>query len=438
MDTIKSIISVCSDIMVALSNVRDEINSYDKLGEFFTEDFALYTTSIKEIHKVASIFDELNYSKLLEHRTVDFLIMTHIHNELKPHKEFFKFINVWFHRNNCCYLLCCICSSSNRLPNIMEKMRENLECVKKQLITMNNLKRQVFGSSIRIEHPVFRQAWLLVGENQLNDTSIHQNVLSDNFYQLIKNIAGEDESDKKDWENKIYALLQHIEDETVSERDSHISIIELNNLNYKFKKCKTVLDVLDIIDIDEYIKSKEDESKEDELKEDELKEDEPLTEDEPLKEEDVNIEIEPIMPKKKEEIIQTTFEDSVEINYNTQNSPLDNCEGYGSDFPAEKVCQFVIPDLEQKVICAEVEMIACDQNWGGTGHVQVRYKVNEGKHEHAFNVNRSSCPDNQYLFNIKGTELSSKDRVELFILCPKWGGWSASVSSVNVKLKFKI
>ena len=64
MDTIKSIISVCSDIMVALSNVRNEIKSYDKLGEFFTEDFSLYTTSIKEIHKVASIFDELKFAKI--------------------------------------------------------------------------------------------------------------------------------------------------------------------------------------------------------------------------------------------------------------------------------------------------------------------------------------------------------------------------------------
>lgn len=428
MDTIKSIIGVCSDIMEALSYVYKEVEANGKLGKFFTEDLALYSSSIKEIHKVASIFEELNYSKLLEHRTVDFLIMTHIHNELKPHKEFFNFINEWFNRNKCCYLLFCICSSSNRLPNIMNKMQLKLTSVKKQLITMNNLKRQVFGSGIRIEHPVFRQAWLLVGENQLNDTSIHQNVLSDNFYQLIKNIAGEDDNDKKDWEKKIYALLQHIEDETISERDSHISIIELNNLNNKFKTCKTVLDLFENINIDEYIKSKEEaKSKE---------EGESKEEDEsPLKEDDVDIEIEPIIPKKKEEIIQNTFEGSVKINYNTQNPPLNNCEG--CDFPAEKVCHFFIPDLEQKVICAEVKMVACDQNWGGTGHVQVRYKVNGGKHEHAFNVNRSSCPDNQYLFNIKGTELSSKDRVELFILCPKWGGWSASVSAVDVKLKYK-
>ena len=40
MDTIKSIISVCSDIMVALSNVRDEIKSYDKELIYPDEDIA--------------------------------------------------------------------------------------------------------------------------------------------------------------------------------------------------------------------------------------------------------------------------------------------------------------------------------------------------------------------------------------------------------------
>lgn len=417
MDTIKSIIKVTSDILHVIKFVKSEVDANNILGEFFTKDILLYKNSIDEINKVATTFDDLNCSKLLEHRTVDFLIMTHIHNELQPHVEFFRFVLEWYNRNRCCYIAYCACSSSNRATNITKKMSKRLRAVRQQLESMNTLKNKVFGSGSRIDHPVFRQAWLLVGENQLNDSTIHENILSDNFYQLIKNIAGDDDNDKKEWKRKIYLLLKQIEGETISDKDSYISIIELNNLTHKFHRCKTVLDLL------EKIESGEDGSPD-------------------INPDDIKIDLGALTlahapAKKKEEKIETSFQDRVEIEHSTSNQTLDNCEGYGSDFPATEVCEFTIPDGCNKILCAELHIEACDQGWGGTGHVQIRYRVDRGVHEQAFNVNRNNTPDNQYSFNIKGTEIAPGNKVKVFLLCPRWGGWSASVSKVDVKLKYK-
>lgn len=404
MDNIKDIINISIDIYQIISS---EIEQNNALKEIFTDDLPLYKKSIKEIQNISEDIDNVQESKLLEHRTIDFLIMEHINSGLKKHKKFIENLNKWYNQNKCLYIFKACCCEDQRTVSITSKLHKYLLEVQEYLEKIVKLKRSIFGSGFRIEHPILRKAWLLVGENQLNDSSITYNLISDNIYQLLKNEIGE--IDLKIWKDKIDNLIKLIDESCISDNDSKISIIELNNISKELLQYKNIYELLNNVSSEEST-------------------------------------IIPVIQNKKKlephtQLIKYNLENNIVINSSTKNKPLEKCSGYGSDFPAAEICKIKVPKIDvkgdYKLIFANFEINATDQGWGGTGHVQVRYKINDGDYIHAFNVNRDKNPNNNYTFNIKGSDIKVNDVIEFVLLCPIWNGWKATVSSIKGKLCYE-
>lgn len=123
-------------------------------------------------------------------------------------------------------------------------------------------------------------------------------------------------------------------------------------------------------------------------------------------------------------------------------SPEDNsgilvCDGYGSNWPYKTVYEFDIPDIANLKLIGGIK-ITCecsDQEWGGTGHVNIRYQIGDNKIIPAFFVDREKNTSGSFSHFIKLEELESHTHITFWLCCPPWSGWSATLKSIIIDLK---
>jgi hypothetical protein len=227
------------------------------------------------------------------------------------------------------------------------------------------------------------------------------------------------------WRPRVHKLLKVIDSSCLSAEDTRLSIMEMNSLDKEYMKYVNVKKLLKMID--ESVE--DDSSEENDSSEDSCK----------------GVSLEMILP-----IIRGPYNFGLDVNFTSMgelvgsavSDRLDNCNGYGSDFPFSRICEFILPDLDTSndydSSYLNLDIKACDQGWGGTGHVQVRYQINDGECLHGFNVNRDNNITGEYNISIPLDQtLHSSDKIILYLLCPTWGGWCANVSSVEGEICYE-
>ena len=122
----------------------------------------------------------------------------------------------------------------NRPSLVRAQLKRHFKIIENALPDIIELNRTIFGSAMRIKQPILRKAWMLAGENQLNDSSLPINILQDNLYMLVKLEIGEKTINgvhKKDYyKNIINQIVIDIDNRGASEGDGNISLAELNDL----------------------------------------------------------------------------------------------------------------------------------------------------------------------------------------------------------------
>ena len=117
---------------------------------------------------------------------------------------------------------------------IRAQLKRHFKIIENALPDIIELNRTIFGSAMRIKQPILRKAWMLAGENQLNDSSLPINILQDNLYMLVKLEIGEktinDLHQKDYYKNIINQIVIDIDNRGASEGDGNISLAELNDL----------------------------------------------------------------------------------------------------------------------------------------------------------------------------------------------------------------
>jgi hypothetical protein len=139
----------------------------------------------------------------------------------------------------------------NRPSMIRAQLKRHFKIIENALPIIIELNRTIFGSAMRIKQPILRKAWMLAGENQLNDSSLPINILQDNLYMLVKLEIGEktinNMRNKDQYKNIINQIVIDIDNRGATEGDGNISLAELNDLPDIFTE-KITDDVCDIDD----------------------------------------------------------------------------------------------------------------------------------------------------------------------------------------------
>ena len=114
------------------------------------------------------------------------------------------------------------------------RMKKYFRIIEDALPVVIELNRTIFGSALRIKQPLLRKAWMLAGENQLNDSSLPINIIQDNLYMLLKLEIDENTINKKNkkemYKNIISQIADDIDNRGATKGDGNISLAELNDL----------------------------------------------------------------------------------------------------------------------------------------------------------------------------------------------------------------
>ena len=345
--------------------------------------------SITKLHDVCIL--EIPAKHNLKFAFIDILQI-----EINNFKEVLQECKIWSANatnNQCFYIYRCGFMALNP-PSIMEKKIEDVfEKIKPLLKELDELEKYIFGSAIEIKHPILQKAWMLVGANQLNETFLPADTIIQGLFFLLKKEENGTLKKEEYCKKMIEEFIKFIDSSAGTPPDNKITLLELNQIEITEENKSSVKKLLGILkQPDEII----------------------ITE------------------------IDTGFKEPIKV---ISNDPIEipNCEGYGANWPSKKACEFIISTENINNLDffgIDFEINAVDQGWGGTGHDQVRFQVNDQMPQVAFSIWRDKVPDGNYKFNIGPDKVKLGDTVRIWLCSAPWNGWQAKMNSCKAFLKF--
>ena len=407
---------ILEKVFLGIKTFLAEYEMMNEVQRVCTEKVPTYAESLHNICESVEKLQSVKSRGLLEHRSISFSILNILALELSNLNSAMKKVEKWNNakmKKGCCKLIKKFIEDS---PSKINKLLvENLEKIMPNLYLVEELESSIFGSAIKIENEILRDAWMLMGANQLNDSSINKNILIENLFLLLKKeICTIKQADF--WKNKIEIFVELL-DGNISSSDGQISIAELNEIPEKYKKTEKLSDILlDVEPIYEMPKMR-------------ISSD---IEPEQMKVRQVN-EIKLIEKKEKQLMLLLINYKPTTIDSHWKNG-VPKCEGYGSakDWRGEIVGHFIIPESGNKqLLNIEMKIQAIDQGWGGSGHCQIRYQINEQMPIIGFTINRKTNEKGEYNFIITGNKVKSGNVIKIWAFCPPWKGWEMHVTKIE-------
>lgn len=237
------IVGTISNICVVVGDIKEQIDSLKELA-MMGDKMANYQDALghlaKSLEKLEQIFDTSSpHAYLFQYNVLSCSIVKIWVDKLIPIRKFITKISEWQHAEGChkAYKFARIYCNSK--PSLV-KARINKYCdrIYDALYAVQNLNRNIFGSAIRIENPVLRKAWMLSGENQLNETALPKNIIKENLFTLLKIEMKEKlEKDKSTYIRLVNKLLKDLDESAGTEGDNLISVQELNELDPRYNEC---------------------------------------------------------------------------------------------------------------------------------------------------------------------------------------------------------
>lgn len=305
-------------------------------------------------------------------------------------------------------------------PTVLEKEVDRaFEVVKPLLEQANALQHDVVGSAIEIQHPVLRRAWIeRVGENVLNDPHMAATELVECLFTMLKREEGGVVVKEEFCKEMIVNFVRYLDGLSGSKPDERISIAEIKQFAITPENSVNVKGLLGL---------------KQQPSEEEVVVSVPLTTTTSSSASSSSS----ASPWSVLSRTPSSFSSTRVVHSDAVLIPY--CEGYGCNWPSKVATTFVVPPCPNPakfLVGITVRCYAEDQGFGGTGHAQVRFQVNEDMAIPAFSVWRDKVVDGRYSFVMGPDKVKVGDTVILWACCPPWNAWSLRVSDVEVDVKF--
>jgi len=384
------------------------------------------------------------------------------------------------------------------LPSIMlKKLEDTFQIINEKIQDVIKLEKTIFGTALSIKHPLLQKVWMNCGLNQLNDTEISTNLIIETLYNMWLEEEGGILHNKERCVQMLTDFVNVIDNSSGTKANGMISVRELNEVPITDTNIKTIKGLLGIPH-QPYFKNQNKTDKIDNLKEilsneihvrfkenslflqdkekyseliihfvndlnkiskiDKIEKqlDKDITKD---VDKDINKDItkdrDNIIPKnlnkdvnnnahkdikiQEDILLNINFSSSINIT-NTYPINIPQCDGYGCNWPSILATEFIIPEINiiNENVFSGIELVinANDQGWGGTGHNNVRYQINNNKPVVGFFIDRDKNKNNVYTIIIPPSQIKSNDTIKLWLSCAPWGAWKASMTNIKGTIKF--
>jgi len=421
------IVSVFKGLKACIEIILCELQSIQSILEITNEQFPIYEGAIYTLQRsINNLYKIYSYGIPIEHE-LKFELLHTISIKLKKFSTILKKFSEWdtkIIRPKCLSIEQFFFFLSNPSPSkILAKLEKTFIEIKPLIEDQIFLENKILGTAIRIKHPILQKSWMMIGENQLNDTDVPANIIIENLYAMyLKEVNGY--IPDKDWVIKqITDFINKIDGIASSEPDGKISITEINQFpvteeNSQSVKLLIYITERDMTMINTNLSVVTDNDSSETL-------------------ESFTISGEPLYIN-----IPIDFNGPVKINHlGTRIIREPFCEGYGADFNNINACEFTVtsellPAEYYYLFGVDIECISTDQGFGGTNQCHMRYQINDEKLVKCFQIDRNNFPDNIYKFSIPPENIKLGDTIKLWIFCPAWNGWSMSLNSIKATARF--
>lgn len=421
---ITDVFSTLTNIQKCIQNLLDELQSMKSLLEITSTKFPIYESIISSIQQSIDNIMKVNKYKIPIKHALKYDLLKILHMKLQDISGMLVIFKLWDKKmsiRKCCSFEQIIFFIRNPKPSsILQQLETAFSDLEPVITKLIDLEKNILGTAISIEHPILQRAWLMVGGNQLNETTIPIHIMVEHLYLMYLSENNDFVSNKDYIIKRITDFLKMFDGMASSVTDGKLSIVEMNFLKPSKFNSHSVSEMVNITDKDIFENMFP-------FCREEMEKDYVL-ESTALKVMNIKIPID--------------LKENMYISYaGRRNIKEPLCVGYGANFNNTNACQFIIsPDLlpneQYRLFGIDVECNATDQGFGGTGQCHLRYQVNDEVTVKAFQVDRDLFPDNIYKFSIPPDNIKIGDTVTLWIFSPDWNGWSMHLNSVKSSARF--
>ena len=219
---------MCDIISLVGQTARFSAECYSQLQTltYIRENFSNYYSTYEQslinldnaFKKLTEVFEEENgrkgHTELFKHKILSASIINTVYIEFVPTHDFIIELGKIFNNNyinlSCKDKIYYIGKQFIQTPTRLKaKLETHIKKITKILSQVIDLNKHIFGTANRINHPILRKTWMLVGENQINDSAIPVNLFQENLFTLLKH---EINFDIKSYDNEIKRIEKNIED----------------------------------------------------------------------------------------------------------------------------------------------------------------------------------------------------------------------------------
>ena len=224
-----------------VQNIKTQVHEISQIKTLMNTHFKAFSKALNNMNNALNIFEGVfipnsPHNVLFQHKILSFSQIDTIEVKLEPINDLFSLLGSLQSTEDYCDKLSIyweLYLAHKKPATLKRRLKQCFKIVEELLPLINDLNLTIFGSAQRITHPILKKAWMLAGQNQLNDSSLSKNILQDNLYMLLKLEIDEssiNRQKKQMYKGIIRRIVTDIDNRGASEGDGHISIAELNDL----------------------------------------------------------------------------------------------------------------------------------------------------------------------------------------------------------------
>jgi len=216
-----------------------EINALRELKNIMEDQLPVYLHAMQTLSNSVNRLHVIYNNGIPIQHALKFALLNNLNLKLRDFEKLLKKLNAIKITIGCfAKLSIIICNPPSKIIMNIHHMFEEINIIIVEIIKLENT---ILGSAIRIEHPMLQLAWLLVGENQLNDSFIDSNILIQSLLSLLKKeVPDMNEIQEQYYIKLITSFVHHIDNIGGTHMDSKISILELNQIKSSEDNCNSV------------------------------------------------------------------------------------------------------------------------------------------------------------------------------------------------------
>jgi hypothetical protein len=494
-----SVFNVLSSVKDSIILVIDELDKLNQIKDIGIKKLPLYIETVSTLQSSIINLENIFEDDIPIQHKLKRLVILSLKIDLDEFKKSLQECKLWHDKiitqeeeqymkrlNNCSYNcininLCNIELITSFPSEILEKIETIFQIINEKIQDVIILEKTIFGTAISIKNPLLQKVWMNCGLNQLNDSEIPINLIIESLYNMWCIEEGGKLHNNKTCIELITNFVNSVDNLSGTSANGMISVQELNEIPINEKNTKSIKGLLGIPHQPIYKKIKKKKNNEKEILSNEIhvrfKESSLFLENKEkyseliinfvndlqnknneYSNEKINKEVNNIQDINNKQdndtkeiansleeeiqqniVIDISFTSLISIS-SSHSINIPACNGYGNNWPSILATEIIVPKIDSinNNVFSGIELIfnATDQGWGGTGHSNIRYQINDSKNMGSIFIDRDKNKENLYSIIIPPSNINSNDKILIWLSCPPWNGWEATINSIKGILKF--